>query len=114
MKQPKVPIKNVGFGLHDAIQFNRDCIKQQLKNRHSGYHACTVLKMLEKRTIITISEIVDLRTLDLAGLAERIIGQISHLQPATQKVYINTAKHAIEKFLHWKTVIQDQSANADS
>jgi hypothetical protein len=103
MKQTNHPIRNAGFSLQDALQYNRDRIKQQLKNRHSGYHACTVLKMLQAKKIISAIEIADLRQVETSRLAEKIIPVTSNLRPSTQKVYANTAQHAIQEFLNWKT-----------
>jgi hypothetical protein len=99
MRANKTNKTDHNYSLETAIQYYRNCVTQQAKNKHSGYHACTVLKMLEKRSVITITEIADLRILELDGLTQRIMGQISHLRPSTQKVYANTAKHAIQEFL---------------
>ena len=90
------------FSLNAALQFYRDGIKQQMKNHHSGYHACTVLRMLVKKRILTEPEIANLELIKLDTLPERIEAETGQLLPSTQKVYGNTAKHAIREFLGWK------------
>jgi hypothetical protein len=114
MRASKPKKRDDNYSLASALQYYRNCITQQLKNRHSVYHACTVLKMLEKRNIISTNERADLRTLAVDELAQKIMGQIGHLRPSTQKVYANTARHAIQEFLRWKATAQDQSANRNS
>jgi hypothetical protein len=96
------------YSLEAAIQYYRNCITQQLKNRHSSYHACTVLKMLGKKQILTNSEVNDLRKIKLDSLAERIVPHTGQLLPSTQRVYINTAKHAIGEFLGYTETTKEK------
>lgn len=91
-----------------AIEYYRNCVTRQLKNRHSGYHACIVIKMLGKKQILTGSEVSDLRKIKLGSLAERIVPHTGQLLPTTQRVYINTAKHAIGEFLGYTETTKDE------